>query len=216
MNILILGAGPGLSRAIAELFGRKDFHVTLVSRNEEKLRNEIAFLESKAVKADYIVGDVSKENDVTSIIDMTVNASGLPDVIVYNAFTNVSGNFEEETWEHLKEQLDVNVGGAFYLLKKVIPLYKEIGKGNLFFTGGGLGINPMPEYLGIGMSKAALKNMVEATSLVMKDTDVHVAVVTVTGIIGGEDPKFAPSLIAEKYWELYQQDKPEFQTEIIY
>ena len=212
MNILILGAGPGLSRAIAELFGRKDFHVTLVSRNEEKLRNEIAFLESKAVKADYIVGDVSKENDVTSIIDMTVNASGLPDVIVYNAFTNVSGNFEEETWEHLKEQLDVNVGGAFYLLKKVIPLYKEIGKGNLFFTGGGLGSNPMPEYLGIGMSKAALKNMVEATSLVMKDTDVHVAVVTVTGIIGGEDPKFAPSLIAEKYWELYQQDKPEFQT----
>lgn len=216
MNILILGAGPGLSRAIAELFGKKDFHVTLVSRNEEKLRKEISYLKSKDVKADFIVGDVSKEKNITDIIEKTINESGLPDVIVYNAFTNISGDFDEESWEHLKEQLDVNVGGAFYLLKKVIPLYKKIGKGNLFFTGGGLGINPMPEYLGIGMSKATLKNMVEAASLVMKETDVHVAVVTVTGIIGGEDPKYSPSKIAENYWKLYKQEKPDLQTEIIY
>lgn len=47
MNILILGAGPGLSRAIAELFGKKNFHVTLVSRNEEKLRKETSYLKSK-------------------------------------------------------------------------------------------------------------------------------------------------------------------------
>lgn len=216
MNILILGAGPGLSRSVAEKFGKNGFEVILVSRNEEKLITELAELQSQKIPACYFKGDVSQKDFLADIITKVIHQSGLPDIILYNAFVNKSGGFEDETWESLCQEQDINVGGAFNLLKYVMPLYRKEGKGNLFFTGGCLGISPSPEYLGIGLGKAALRNLVQAASEVMKDTDVHVATVTVTGIIGGDDPKFAPSLIAEKYWELYQQDKPKFQTEIIY
>lgn len=50
-NIIIIGAGPGLSRGIAEKFGNEGYKVGLVSRNAEKLEKEISRLENKGISA---------------------------------------------------------------------------------------------------------------------------------------------------------------------
>lgn len=41
MNILIFGAGPGLSHSVAKKFGSNGFDVTLVARTESKLIKEV-------------------------------------------------------------------------------------------------------------------------------------------------------------------------------
>jgi short-subunit dehydrogenase len=216
MNILILGAGPGLSHSVATLFGAKGFTVTLVSRNEEKLQQEVKELKPLNIEADYTVADVGDEKSLATVLDNFKSADNLPDVILYNAFSFAQGGIEEETWASLKNQLDVNAGGAFNVLKALLPSMEKAGKGKLFFTGGGLGINPSPYYLGVSMGKAALRNLVQAAAKKVEGTNIHIATVTVQGFIGGDDPKYAPDKIAEEYWKLFNQQQGEFEVEVVY
>src|SRR3954466_3217537 len=100
MNILIFGAGPGLSRSVAHLFGQKGFSVSLVARNEHKLKQEIKELEAANIKADYKVADVGDEKSMETILDNLKSFGNLPDVILYNAFS-LSKGIENETWDSL-------------------------------------------------------------------------------------------------------------------
>src|SRR5215203_136406 len=103
MNILIFGAGPGLSRSVAHLFGQKGFTVSLVARNEDKLKQEIKELEAANIKADYKVAAVGDEKSLTAILRNLKSSESLLDVILYNAFT-LSKGLEDETWDSLKKQ----------------------------------------------------------------------------------------------------------------
>lgn len=216
MNILILGAGSGLSRSVARLFGKKGFSITLVARSKNKLKEEITLLQNEGIASSYYVADLSDRKALSNVLDKFHTEKHLPDVILFNAFANASGGFAEETWDGLKKELDINVGAAFNLLKEMLPIYQKSGKGSLFFTGGGFGITPSPDYIGVSIGKATLRNLVHAAALQMKDSKVHIATLTVMGFIGGDDPKYAPDRIAEAYWKLYNQQPDEFDTEIIY
>lgn len=213
MNILIFGAGPGLSRSVAKKFGDNGFDVTLVARTENKLKTEVELLKQLGINASYIVGDTTKPDQVKAILDRFDNR---PEVILYNAFMNKGGDFSEETWESLSRQLDVNMGGAFTLLKNELPYANRVDRRCLFFTGGGFGINPMPQFLGVSIGKAALRNLVLAAAESVNGTAMHIATLTVFGMIGGDEPRYAPDNIAEEYWKLYLQKPDEYITEIQY
>lgn len=216
MKILIIGAGPGLSRSIATLFGQQGFEATLVSRNEAKLKEEILALKAAGIKADYVIADAGDEDSLATFLKNMIETNNVPDMILYNASAPVQKGIEEESWENLKKQFDVNVGGAFNLIKGLLPALKQQGKGKLFFTGGGFGIDPNPDLVGLSMGKAALRNLVQATAKKLEGTNIHAATVTIYGFIGGPDPKYAPDTIAELFWKLYQQPKEDFEVEVIY
>lgn len=213
MRILIIGSGPGLSRAVAERFGKEGFEVSLVARTESKLEQEVKTLQASGIKADYKICDVSDETQLLALLEK--EKQNLSDVVLFNAFI-AGGSLENETWDSLSRQMDINTGAAFHILKTLLPLYRKSGKGKLFFTGGGLGVNPHPDYLGIGMTKAALRNLVYAAAKSAEGTAVHIATVTVAGNIDGEDPKYPSPLIAEEFWKLYNQTSGQAETEIIY
>lgn len=215
MKILIFGAGPGLSKSVAHLFGQKGFTVSLIARNEDKLKHDIKELEAADIKADYKVADVGDEKSWSAVLDNLTSSENLPDVIVYNAFSFSKG-IEDETWDSIKKQFDVNVGGAFNLLKAVLPVVQKRGKGKLFFTGGVLGVNPHPDYVGLSMGKAAMRNLVQAAAKKVEGTNIHIATLTVCGFISGADAKYAPDLIAGEYWKLYNQKRGDFEVEVVY
>jgi hypothetical protein len=46
--------------------------------------------------------------------------------------------------------------------------------------------------------------------------DVHVTTVTVAGAIGGDNPRFAPAMLAAAYVNLHRQPKEQWQAELLY
>lgn len=216
MKITIIGAGSGLSRSIAKLFGENGFDITLVARTESKLQEEINFLHDFDINAQYLVTDISNNKSFSDLLESLKIPENLPDVIVFNAFINRQESIENETWESLKNQMDTNVGAAFTLTKTLLPEYINANKGTLLFTGGGLGIEPQSDFVGVSMSKAALRNFVLLAAQTTKNTNVHIGTVTVKGAIGGDDPFYDPDLIAQNFWKLYEQQPMQFETEIIY
>ena len=216
MLITIIGAGAGISRAVAELFGQKGFKIALISRQEEKLKALVSELSALGIEATYAIADAGDEKSLTQALDNIYQAQGLSDIILYNAFAYNMKPLATETWDSIKQQLDVNAGGAFHLLKSMLPKFKERNSGKFFFTGGGLGIQPMPRTLALGIGKAALRNMIQAVTSETRGTNVQIATVTVCGFVKPEDPKYNPRSIAEQYWKLYEQKPGSYETEVMY
>lgn len=216
MQITIIGAGPGISQAVSRLFGSKGYKVALIARNAEKLEAEVAQLRADGIEAIYAVADASSENSLSRALDQINESVGEAAMILYNAFAPAYQSLEQETWESIQHQFNTNVGGAFQLLKKVLPSFKKQNGGKLFFTGGGLALYPQPGLVGLSMGKAALRNLVLGTAEGLKGTNVHVATLTITGFVHDADPKYNAAAIAEQYWSLFCQKPDEFVSELIY
>lgn len=87
--------------------------------------------------------------------------------------------------------------------------------GTILFTGGGLALEPYPEWCSLAAGKAALRAYSLALHKEALTFGVHVAVIAVCGIIqrGG---LFDPERIAELYWTLHAEGSGAFSREVVY
>lgn len=58
-TIAIIGAGPGISRAVAHQFGREGYRVVLIGRTESTLNDLVTELRQAGVSATAVVADAS-------------------------------------------------------------------------------------------------------------------------------------------------------------
>jgi len=65
--------------------------------------------------------------------------------------------------------------------------------------------DPFPMFFSLSLVKASQRNLVE--SLRLSFPGVHVALLNVGGQVSKEDKYLNPTAIAEKFWELYAQEK---------
>ncbi|WP_210522162.1 SDR family NAD(P)-dependent oxidoreductase [Hymenobacter terricola] len=217
MQITIVGAGPGISHSVAMLFGSKGYAVGLIARNEEKLQGEVAALAKAGITAAYAVGDAANEASLVAALAKLTRELGDADAVLYTALARAAPKpLEAESWESIQQQLAVNVGGAFTVLKTYLPAYKQQNKGRLFFTGGGLSMAPSPVLVGLSMGKAALRNLVIGAALSVQGTNVQVTTLTVNGVVKDDDPKYSAPAIAEQFWHLFNQTPGHFEAEVIY
>ncbi|GAB4346944.1 MAG: SDR family NAD(P)-dependent oxidoreductase [Flammeovirgaceae bacterium] len=214
--ITIIGAGPGISQGVAEKFGKEGFKIALIARTESKLQEQVKQLESLGISATYAVADVANAESLQNALFSIRDKEGHAEMILYNAAAVSVMDILEQSWETIKQQMDVNVGGYFNLMKLVLPFCLKENKGKLFVTGGGFALGGDDQWTSLSVGKAALRNLVQAFQKKANGTNVHIAQLTVCGYVNPNDEKYSPKLIAEQYWKLYQQKPNEFEGEIIY
>lgn len=214
--ITIIGAGPGISMGVAEKFGKEGCDIALIARTEDKLKQLVVELENKGINAIYAVADVSNEQSLKAALLSIKEQKGHADMILYNAAAVSVKDILEQDWQTMKENIDITVGGAFHLLKTVVPFCLENNKGKLFFTGGGFALGGDPEWTTLSVGKAALRNLLQAYTKKLEGSNVHLAHLIVCGFVNPEDEKYSPKAIAEQYWKLYNQEQKDFENEIIY
>ncbi len=216
MNLIIIGAGKGISQATAKIFGTQGFKVGLISRSQDKLNTLSAELSVLGVECAVATGDAGDAASLNGAIDQIIHLHGSPDVVLFNAFSFRSKGISDESWEDIVKSLHVNAGGAFHVLKRFLPEFQSRGYGKLFFTGGVLATAPMPRFLALGIGKAAMRNLVLAAAKTVSGTDVHVATLTVAGMVREGDNHYAPLSIAAQIMALFKQKSSEYQAEVVY
>ncbi|MGL5789955.1 MAG: SDR family NAD(P)-dependent oxidoreductase [Bacteroidales bacterium] len=214
-NILIIGAGPGISRATAERFGKENFRVQLIARNEYNLENERKRLEKQGIECCYVVGDASDFGSLKQAIDQLLHLFGVPDIVLYNASGYIAGDQFELTWDQIRSMIDINAGGAYNTAQIIMPHYEKKKRGNLFFTGGCLSMDGDPEWLSLCMGKAAMRNFVQALAKKYENTQIRISQVTICGIVTSNSKKNSPAIIADVYWNLWSSEDI-FANEIIH
>jgi short-subunit dehydrogenase len=214
--ITIIGAGTGISYAVAQKFGKEGYKIALIARNEEKLQSQLAALKNEGIEAIAQTGDAGNENSLKSALGSILSKWGHARMILYNAAAFDVKDILEQNWETIKIQMDINTGGAFVLGKLVLPYCLKENTGKIFFTGGGFAMQGDPQWTSLSIGKAALRNLVQAFAKRVENTNVHVAQLTVCGFVNPEDEKYSPTAIAEQYWRLFNQKQAEFENEVVY
>lgn len=69
------------------------------------------------------------------------------------------------------------------------------------------------ENIQVRISYTSIRKTCPYTSLA---PDIHWAIVTVAGIVDGENEHFSSEKIAQNYWNLYVQPRADWQTEVIH
>jgi 3-oxoacyl-[acyl-carrier protein] reductase len=128
---IVTGAGRGIGRAVAHVLSRAGATVLLASRTERELvetRGEIDRLGGAAIA---VPTDVTRRDDVRSLVARALDATGRLDVVVNNAGVFVwkaLAHLEEEEWDRI---LDTNLKSAYLLTHAALPALAASGHGRI-------------------------------------------------------------------------------------
>lgn len=214
-NCLIVGAGEGVSQAIARRFGNGDFRVGLVSRNASNLQALATDLMTDGVDAYWATADAGDATELPSAISSLIDKMGKCDVLIYNAAVLKPGNPLDVNADQIATELEVNVLGAHRAVSIVAPSMIERGHGAILFTGGGLSLEPFPEWTSLAMGKAALRSFAISLFKELSPQGVHVSVLAICGIVESGGP-FDPEEIAKEYWRVATDPRGLADREVVF
>ena len=211
-GVMIIGAGPGIGRAVARRFAREGLPVALIARNERTLKEVTEDLAPDGVPVVSRTADSTDEAGLRAALDELTAEIGPPAAVVYNAaLIRADAPGELPVRAHL-DAWAVNVVGALTAAAHVAPVMAERGGGSFIVTGGMP--EPNSEYVSLSLGKAGVRTLVELLDQEYGSSGVHVASVTVGGPVAvGTD--FDPDDIAEHYWRLHVQPRGRWVREIL-
>lgn len=203
-SLLIIGAGPGLSRGVAERFAKEGFSISLISRNAanmEKIKDE---LKGQGIEVTYQTADAAQPDELEKAVQFLSGQVNGFDAVLYNAAVVKAKDIMEETPADLVQEFAVNVVGAVQSLQAAYPGLKQ-KQGAFLLTGGGLAVNPMAAYGSLSIGKAGLRSLAYQLHERLKEEGIYAGLLTVAGFINPGSATHSPEVLAELFWKLYEQ-----------
>lgn len=212
MIAVVTGASQGIGQAIAEAFAERDgARIALVSRSQAKLEATAAACEERGGEALVVPTDVTDEDAVSDMAETVQAEWGTPDVLVNNAGLFTYAPLDELTLEGFREQLDVNLLGAFAVTKAVLPAMRDRGTGHLFYMGSVASIQAYPGNAGYCAAKHGVRGLARVVREETKDEGLRVTTVipgatytpTWDGVDLPEDRFMPPEDVAQSVVDAY-------------
>ncbi len=163
---LITGASRGIGRAIALELAKNGASISINYRTDIKAAKETKRLvDAEGVKSEVFKADVSKHNQVKSLIRKTENKIGPIDLLVTNAgMLNISKNYLELNYDIWKKTFLTNLDGTLLPIKEVIPGMMKRKYGRIVCISSIAGLGMRPSLITYGTSKAAVIALVRNLS----------------------------------------------------
>lgn len=155
---LITGGSRGIGRAIVELLAKKGWQVAFCYRENESAADEVR----AATGAVAFKVDVSDSKAVTDMVSDLQKRFGHIDLLVNNVGVASQRLFTDITDEEWKNTFDVNVNGAFYATRAVLPDMIKRKSGNIIFVSSMWGVSGGSCEVHYSATKAALIGMTKA------------------------------------------------------
>jgi NAD(P)-dependent dehydrogenase (short-subunit alcohol dehydrogenase family) len=203
---LIIGAGSGLSAALARRAHRGGMKVALAARNVEKLAPLAA--ETGALT---FACDVTDEAAVDALFAGVQDRLGLPALTVFNAAIRVRGPVAELDPAAVKQVLLTSAWGGFLVGRAAARAMLPRGSGSIFFTGASASVKGYALSAPFAMGKFGLRGLVQSMARELAPKGLHVAHFVIDGgIAKTPEPDAArldPDAIAESYFHIHRQPR---------
>ncbi|MGO9592145.1 MAG: SDR family NAD(P)-dependent oxidoreductase [Steroidobacteraceae bacterium] len=215
---LIVGAGEGLSAALARRLRREGYRVALAARTIEKLRD----LEIQT-GARAFVCDASEPQAVAALFDDVSRTLGEPELVVYNASGRLRGPLIDLDPLEVERTLAVTAFGGFLVSQAAARQMVPRGRGTILLTGASASVKGYPQSAPFAMGKFALRGLAQSMARELAPMGIHVAHIVIDGAIRGPgspaDPArpasaLEPDSIAWTYLQLVRQPRDAWTWEI--
>ena len=178
MIAVVTGASQGIGQAIAEAFSERDgAKVALVARTESKLETVAASCRERGGTPLVVPTDVTDDAAVADMAETVRDEWGTPDILVNNAGAFTYAPLDELTLDGFRDQIDVNLTGAFAVTQAFLPAMRERESGHLFYMGSVASIMAYPGNAGYCAAKHGLRGLARVVREETKNEGVRVTTV---------------------------------------
>lgn len=154
---LITGAGRGIGAATAKTLARAGASVAVAARRQEDAAHVAAAIRAAGGEALPLACDVTDAASVTHAVEVITGTWGAVDILVSNAGAiqpiSLLAEASEEEW---LKNIEINLIGAFYCLRAVLPAMVARGSGVVVHLSSGAAHKPLEGWSAYCASKAGL------------------------------------------------------------
>ncbi|MGH7066717.1 MAG: SDR family NAD(P)-dependent oxidoreductase [Acetobacteraceae bacterium] len=187
---LIVGAGSGISAAVARTLAASGIALGLAARNVEKLATLAA--ETNAV---CLAADAARPESVAALFATFEAKLGAPEVVLYNASGRLRGPLAELDPEAVRRSLEVTAFGGFLVAREAARRMIPLRRGAILFTGASASVKGFARSAPFAMGKFALRGLAESAARELAPLGIHVAHFVIDGAVtrdGEPDPPARP------------------------
>lgn len=157
---IVTGASSGIGREVALAYAREGAKVVAGARRLERLEELVEEAKDLPGEIYALAVDVSKEEDISNMVDKAVEKYGRVDILVNNAGIldayKSPVSITDEIWNKMFE---VNVDSVMRSVRKVLPLMREQKSGVILNTASIGGLQGMRGGLAYVATKHAVVGM---------------------------------------------------------
>lgn len=210
---LITGAGQGIGRQLARVLGKLGTIVVCVDVNEETNLETVKIVQEEGGMAFGYKCDVSIREQVDNLAKAIRSEVGDINILINNAGVLYCRPFIQHTAQQIEKIVQTNLMGQLWILKTFLPRMIEMDRGYVVAMSSIVGHAGAPNMVPYSASKFAIKGMMEALHLELRQENPHhnIHLMTVspfivdTGMVKGAKVRF-PGLLnvvsAEKAAEI--------------
>jgi NADP-dependent 3-hydroxy acid dehydrogenase YdfG len=208
-TLAVIGAGPGLGRAIAQRFGADGFDIALVARDPVRLDALAADLGAGGLTARAYPADVTDRRALVSALQRVEAELGSIDVLVFNPANRLPAlSIDEVTPEDTLRELEQKVLGAVTAVGAVLPGMRQRGHGSLLFTVGSSALYPVPAIGAVGVAASGLRAYALSLHQALAAEGITVGLAVIDLFIKPGDGEADPDSIAERIHRLHVDRNP--------
>lgn len=183
--VIVTGASSGIGEATAREFGREGAKVVLAARRVDRLLSLAQEITNMETGADVLVvqADLSKLEDIQSMVKQTIDKYGRIDVLVNNAgFGRLDWLENLDPIKDIQGQFDVNVMGVIQTTRQALPVMIKQRSGCIINMCSMAGLVATPTYSIYAACKHAVHGFSEALRREVKPWGIHVSMVYPGGV----------------------------------
>lgn len=177
--VVITGGSSGIGFALAKEFAKQNAHVTIISRDKNKLSSAqevLAALTNKVSAVDTIQANVALQDEIDNAINSVGNKFGKIDVLINCAGIATYGRFKDQLVENMEKCMQINYMGSVYASKSAWQFLKE-AKGQLSFVSSVAGYLGLIGYSSYSPTKFAITGLAETLRFEGADENIRVSII---------------------------------------
>lgn len=215
---LIVGAGPGISTAVARALAGVGVKVALAARNVAKLDALAA-----EIGANTFTADAANPDSVARLFADVDAALGPPDLVLYNASARLRGAIVDLDPQEVRRAIEVSAFGGFLVVQQAARRMLPNKHGAILLTGATASVKGFPLSSSFAMGKFALRGLAQSAARELAPEGIHVAHFVIDGAVRSAtrpdpaahpDSTLDPDAIAQTYLGMLRQPRSAWTWEI--
>ncbi len=168
--VVITGASGGIGREAALFFAKEGASVVFAARRGELLAELLDELKDTPGRHMSCPTDISKEEDVKTLVGETLKKYGRVDILVNNAAVSYVGRVADMNLERAKSALDINLFGTIKVTRCILPCMIKQRSGHIITVSSIIGRRGVPYRSIYCASKFGIEGFMES---LRSETEKH-------------------------------------------
>ncbi len=172
---LVTGGARGIGRAICESLARDGADVAINYRGQTEAAEEVAtYVRSCGGRAITVQADMGDPDAVEALVARTRDELGPIELLVNNAAYTHLLTHDQLTFQRWQRFIRTNLDGPFLTMWAAKEDMAAAGGGAIVNISSLGGVNPQPDMIGYGASKAGLNQLTRATAMALAPLNIRV------------------------------------------